>query len=417
VREDAGHDTPVWRAADSAARESYGKLLALLVARSGDVASAEDALADAFAAALTRWPKTGVPQSPEAWLLTTARNRLIDSERHRRTGELVGVELARQLEPAAQWLDDVSEFPDYRLGLMLACTHPAIDAAARTPLILQAVLGFDAARIAAAFVQSPAAVAQRLVRAKRKIRDAGIAMQVAPDVVPPERLEAVLDAIYVAYADGWADPMDANGEGRGLVEEAMRLSRVVVALTDGEPEPLGLLALMLYAESRRTTRRRPDGDYVPLNDQNPSAWDGALIDEAERLLARAGRAERIGRFQLEAAIQSVHAARRRTGGTDWGAIVQLYDELLSRTGSVVVATNRAVALAAVHGPEAGLLALESLRADPRIETYQPYWAARADLCAQLGDRPGAHDAYQRAIGLVTDPSIRRFLLQRSVRDV
>jgi RNA polymerase sigma-70 factor (ECF subfamily) len=403
---------PAWRAAECAARESYGKLLALLAMRSGDVAAAEDALADAFAAALAHWPKTGVPRSPDAWLLTTARRRLIDAERHQRITESAAAELAQQIEPAFAQVDGSSEIPDERLALMFACTHPAIDPAARSPLILQAVLGFDAERIAAAFVQSPAAMAQRLVRAKRKIRDAGISMHVPDALDLPDRLEAVLDAIYVAYADGWGDPAGLSGHERGLSEEAIRLGRLVVALSEREPEPLGLLALMLYADSRRTTRRSDAGDYVPLADQETAEWDGVMIDEAEELLARAARRGRMGRFQLEAAIQSVHAARRRTGTTDWPAIVTLYDALLAITQSVVVATNRAVAVASVDGPAAGLAALDAVRDDRRLETYQPYWAARAELCARIGDTPAAGAAYARAIGLATDPAMRRFLIER-----
>jgi RNA polymerase sigma-70 factor (ECF subfamily) len=296
---------------------------------------------------------------------------------------------------------------------MVACTHPAIDAAVRAPLILQAVLGFDARRIAAAFIQSPDAMAQRLVRAKRKIRDAGIPMHV-PDVrVMPERIDAVLDAIYVAFADGWGNPQDTTMERQGLTAEAIRLARLVAGLADREPEPLGLLALLLYIESRRLAHRPPAGGYVPLSSQDTVAWDGALIDEAEEILDRAGAMGRMGRFQLEAAIQSVHVARRRTGTTDWAALVMLYDELLRITASDVVATNRAVARAAVDGPEAGLADLDRIRAGERVESYQPFWAARAELYSRLGDRAAAQDAYERAIGLASDPDVRRFLMDRS----
>jgi RNA polymerase sigma-70 factor (ECF subfamily) len=256
-------------------------------------------------------------------------------------------------------------------------------------------------------------VAQRLVRAKRKIRDAAIPMHV-PDVrVMPDRIDAVLDAIYVAFADGWGNPQDTTLERQGLTAEAIRLARLVVGLAEREPEPLGLLALLLYVESRRVAHRPAAGGYVPLSDQDPAAWDGALIDEAEEILGRAGSAGRVGRFQLEAAIQSVHAARRRTGTTDWPALVLLYDELMRITGSDVVATNRAVARAAVDGPSAGLADLDAIRTAGRVESYQPFWAARAELCARLGDRAAAHDAYQRAIGLASDPDVRRFLMDRS----
>ncbi|MFI5249252.1 MAG: RNA polymerase sigma factor [Gemmatimonadales bacterium] len=410
----AGRDrqSSAWRAAECAARESYGKLLALLAVRSNDVAAAEDALADAFAAALARWPITGVPSTPDAWLLTAARRRLVDAARHQQAEDRAHAAVAADLGPAITEITEDGGVPDLRLSLMFACTHPAIDPAVRTPLILQAVLGFDARRIAAAFIQSPDAVAQRLVRAKRKIRDAAIPMHV-PDVsVMPERIGAVLDAIYVAFADGWGNPQDATMERQGLTAEAIRLARLVVGLAEREPEPLGLLALLLYVESRRLAHRPAGGGYVPLSDQDPAAWDGALIDEAEEMLRRAGSAGRVGRFQLEAAIQSVHAARRRTGTTDWPALVVLYDELLRITGSDVVATNRAVARAAVDGPAAGLADLDAARAGGRVESYQSFWAARAELLARLGDRAAAHDAYQRAIGLASDPDVRRFLMAR-----
>jgi RNA polymerase sigma-70 factor (ECF subfamily) len=390
-------------------------LLALLAVRSNDVAAAEDALADAFAAALARWPTAGVPTSPDAWLLTAARRRLVDAARHQQAADRAHAAVAADLYPAIVEIEEASDMPDLRLALMFACTHPAIDPAARAPLILQTVLGFDARRIAAAFIQSPDAIAQRLVRAKRKIRDAKISMHVPDMAAMPERLEAVLDAIYVAFADGWGHPHDATMERQGLTAEAIRLARLVVGLAEREPEPLGMLGLLLYVESRRVAHRPAGGGYVPLSDQDPSAWDGALIDEAERLLDRAAVAHRTGRFQLEAAIQSVHAARRHTGATDWPALVLLYDELLRRTGSDVVAINRAVARAAVHGPAVGLTDLDAMQTGGGMATYQPYWAARAEMLARRGNRPAAHDAYQRAIGLASDPDVRRFLMDRSER--
>jgi RNA polymerase sigma-70 factor (ECF subfamily) len=386
--------------------------LALLAVRSNDVAAAEDALADAFAAALARWPTTGVPASPDAWLLTAARRRLVDEARHRQAADRAHAAVAADLHPAIVEIEEASDMPDLRLALMFACTHPAIDPAARAPLILQTVLGFDARRIAAAFIQSPDAMAQRLVRAKRKIRDAKISMHVPDMVAMPERLDAVLDAIYVAFADGWGNPHDATMERQGLTAEAIRLARVVVGLADREPEPLGMLALLLYVESRRVAHRPAGGGYVPLSDQDPSSWDDSLIDEAEGFLDRAAAVHRPGRFQLEAAIQSVHAARRRTGATDWPALVLLYDELLRRTESDVVAINRAVARAAVHGAAVGVADLDVIREGGRVESYQPYWAARAEMLARRGDRAAAHDAYQRAIGLAADPDVRRFLMDR-----
>jgi RNA polymerase sigma-70 factor (ECF subfamily) len=403
----------VHRAAERAARQSYGKLVAYLAARTGDVAAAEDALSDAFAAALASWPTRGVPQTPEAWLLAAARRRMIDMARRRRTREAAADRLLLSVEEAAGMGPE--DVPDWRLRLMFACAHPAIDAAMRGPLILQTVLGLDAAAIAAAFLTAPGAMSQRLVRAKRRIHDAGIPFRLPDRADLPARLDAVLEAIYAAFGAGWPDPGGLDAWRQGLVEEAVWLGRVVVGLLPEEPEGLGLLALMLYAGGRRDARRSADGNYVPLSEQDPELWDAAAIDEAERLLQRASSHDRIGRFQLEAAVQSVHAARRISGRTDWSAILELYDGLLELTGSPVVAVNRAVALGETAGPTTGLAALDELARDPRLAGYQPYWAARADLLARLGRRATADAAYAQAILLEHDAAVRRFLEQRRAR--
>jgi RNA polymerase sigma-70 factor (ECF subfamily) len=406
-----GRDTP-GGAAERVARQSYGKLVAFLAARTRDVAGAEDALSEAFAAALTDWPAKGVPDSPEAWLLAVARRKTIDSQRRHKTGLLAGDHLkliADELEAAAE---EAADIPDERLRLMFACAHPAIDENIRAPLVLQTILGFDAATIGSAFLVAPAAMGQRLVRAKTKIRLAGIPFRVPERTELAERLDAVLDAIYAAFAEGWTDPAGTETRRRNLAKEGLWLGRLVVSLLPNEPEALGLLALMLFAEARRTARRDAGGNYVPLADQNPSLWDRAAIDEAESLLYQASTKGAVGRFQLEAAIQSAHAIRRLSGASDWAAIVQLYDALLMLTGSPVVAINRAIALARIEGPAAGLAALESLQPDPRLGEYQPYWAARADLLAQAGDSAAAREAYDRAIGLESDPAVRRFLQHR-----
>jgi RNA polymerase sigma-70 factor (ECF subfamily) len=409
---------PAHRAAERAARQSYGKLVAYLAARTGDVAAAEDALADAFAAALASWPARGVPQAPEAWLFAAARRRMIDMARRRRTSEAAADRLLLSVEEAAAGMDP-TEIPDWRLRLMFACAHPAIDAAVRGPLMLQTVLGLDAAAIAAAFLIAPAAMSQRLVRAKRRIRETGIPFSLPDRADLPARLDVVLEAIYAAFGAGWPDPVGADprrqGLVQGLVDEAIWLGRVVVGLLPEEPEALGLLALMLYAGARRASRRSAEGDYVPLSEQDPTLWNAAALEEAERLLQRASSLGRIGRFQLEAAVQSAHAARRISGRTDWRAILELYDGLLKLTGSPVVAVNRAVALAETAGPTAGLAALDELARDPRLADYQPYWAARAELLARLGWRAMAAAAYTRAIELEPDPAVRRFLEQRRER--
>ena len=396
-------------AVERAARQSYGRLLAYVAARTRDLAAAEDALAEAFAAALAVWPREGVPRSPEAWLLTVARRRASDTARRRRNAEAGGAALPLIAATLAEASAAASEIPDERLRLMFTCAHPAIEAEARAPLVLQAVLGFDAARIAAAFLVAPAAMSQRLVRAKRKIRDAGIPFAVPGRDELPARLDAVLEAVYAVFAEGWSDPGGTIARSRGLAEEAIWLGRLIVSLMPEEPEALGLLALMLHAEARRPARRDMAGAYVPLAEQDPKSWHADMIEEAEILLLRASQMDRIGRFQLEAALQSAHAARRNIGKTDWAAIVALYDALLAFAPSPVAAINRAVAVGELGGPQDGLAALDALSGDRRLALYQPYWAARAALLARAGDTAAMDDAYSRAIGLEPDPAVRRFL--------
>jgi RNA polymerase sigma-70 factor (ECF subfamily) len=408
VRQD--HEQQARDTAEAVARQSYGKLVAYLAARTRDVAGAEDALADAFAAAIADWPLNGIPDSPEAWLLAVARRKTIDAVRRRRTGEGA----ADQIKLMAEELDSApaSDIPDQRLALMFACAHPAIDSAIRAPLILQTILGFDAASIASAFLLAPATMGQRLTRAKAKIKQAGIPFDVPERTELSERLDAVLAAIYAAFAEGWTDPAGTETRRRNLGSEALWLGRLVVTLLPDEPEALGLLALMLFAEARRPARRDTDGDYVPLAEQDTALWNAALMNEAEMLLLRASRMGVIGRYQLEAAVQSAHGVRRLTGAADWAAIEQLYDALLAMTGSPVVAINRAVAVAETQGPAAGLAALDVLGDDTRLAEYQPYWAARAGLLARMGDAAAARRAYDRAIGLESDPAVRRFLQRR-----
>jgi len=400
-------------AAEAAARQSYGKLVAWLAARTRDVAAAEDALADAFAAALERWPRTGVPDKPEAWLLAVARRRRVDAVRRRLTSEAGRDHLkliAQEME--ARMTDE--DLPDERLRLMFACAHPAIESSVRAPLILQTVLGFDAATIASAFLVSPATMGQRLVRAKTRIRETGIPFRVPERAELGERLDAVLEAIYATFAEGWSDPAGTEMRRRNLATEGIWLGRLVAALLPDEPEALGLLSLMLFAEARRAARRDAAGDYVPLAEQDCALWDHALVDEAEALLGHAATKGAIGRYQLEAAVQSAHAARRRTGYTDWAAIRSFYDALFAIAGSPVVAINRAVAIAEAEGAVAGLAALYVLGDDKRLNDYQPYWAARAGLLAKLGQVSQATEAYDRAIGLERDPAVRRFLQDKRV---
>jgi RNA polymerase sigma-70 factor, ECF subfamily len=398
-------------AAEAAARRSYGKLIAYLAARTRDVAGAEDALAEAFAVALERWPAAGVPERPEAWLLAVARRRGVDALRRRQTGVAARQHLnliAEEIEASAAEHD----LPDERLRLMFACAHPAIDPAVRAPLILQAILGFDAATIASAFLVSPATMGQRLVRAKHRIREAGIPFRVPDRADIGERLGAVLEAIYAAFAEGWSDPAGTETRRRNLSSEGIWLGRLTASLMPDEPEALGLLALMLFAEARRAARRDAAGNYVPLAEQDMATWDTCLIDQAEALLKRAAGLGSIGRYQLEAAVQSAHTTRRLTGLTDWSAISRLYDALSAIAPSPVVSINRAVAVAEAQGAAAGLAELDLIASDRRLVDYQPYWAARAGLLSRLGQARQAAEAYDRAIGLEHDPAVRRFLQER-----
>jgi len=397
--------------AEAVARRSYGKLVAFLAARTRDVAAAEDALSEAFASALADWPTKGCPSNPEGWLLTVARRKVIDMYRGRRRAEIA----SERIQIMAEGLDAAAanaDIPDQRLALMFACAHPAIDISIRAPLILQAVLGLDAKTIASAFLMSPAAMSKRLVRAKDKIRQAGVPFSVPEREELPHRLDTVLDAIYAAFAEGWTDPCGTDLARRDLAEEAIFLSRVVTELLPSEPEALGLLALLLHAEARRPARRNPQGDYVPLAEQNPALWDQQMIAEAESALNRASALRAIGRYQLEAALQSAHVHRCRTGHPNWAEVVQLYDALFAIVGSPVVAINRALAIAELQGASAALESIQAIAADPRIAEYQPYWAARAELLAKAGAHDEARQAYEIAIGLERDPSVRRFLQQR-----
>jgi len=397
--------------ANAVARESYGKLVAFLAVRTRDVAAAEDALSEAFAAALKDWPVKGCPENPEAWLLTVARRKSIDTMRGQRRYELASDEL----ESAAEILQSApleAEIPDERLAMMFACAHPAIDAGIRAPLILQAVLGLDAARIASAFLMSPAAMGKRLVRAKFKIRQSAIPFRVPERTELPARLDAILDAIYAAFTEGWTDPGGVDAARRDLTQEAIFLARLVAGLLPKQAEALGLLALLLYADARRRARRSADGEFVPLAEQDTALWDGQQIGEAEALLRRASALRSIGRFQLEAAVQSAHLDRRRTGRANWVDVVELYDGLFALAGSPVVAINRALAIAEVFGAQAGLDAMPEAGGDVRLAEYQPYWAARAELLSRSGAIAEARKAYEIAIGLERDAAVSRFLERR-----
>ena len=348
----SGDDNGVnaYTAAEAVARSSYGKLVAFLAARTHNVAAAEDALADAFAAALADWTGNGCPERPEAWLLTVARRRIIDSARRRRTAE--AATQAHETRGPIEAAVCETEIPDRRLALLFTCAHPAIDAGIRAPLMLQTVLGLDAQTIASAFLTSPSAMAKRLGRAKEKIRSAGVPFRIPDRDELAGRLESVLDAIYAAFTEGWADANGTDATRRDLTAEVIFLARLVTEMLPEQAEGLGLLSLMLYADSRRRARRSNDGEYVPLDEQDPRLWDSAMMAEAEGLLRRATAIGCVGRYQTEAALQSAHAHRHLSGEENWPEIVQLYDVLFGLTGSPVVAMNRALAVAETEGPTA-----------------------------------------------------------------
>jgi RNA polymerase sigma-70 factor (ECF subfamily) len=297
------------------------------------------------------------------------------------------------------------------LKLLFVCAHPAIDPAMHTPLMLQTVLGLDAARIAGAFLVSPKTMGQRLARAKTKIRDGGIPFEVPQERELPPRLDAVLEAIYAAFGIGWDDMAGVDQRGRDLAEEAIWLARVLLQLMPKEAEVHGLLALMLHCEARRAARRGPDGRFVPLSEQDFQQWSRPLIEEAERHLVEATSRGRTGRFQLEAAIQSVHAERARSGRTEWAAIMLFYEQLIRISPTLGTRTGYAAAVAEAKGPEPGLAVLDAIDLDS-VSGYQPYWAARAHLLQRLGKTSEAADAFDRAIGLAEDPAVRQFLLQK-----
>jgi RNA polymerase sigma-70 factor (ECF subfamily) len=394
--------TDAGAAAERVARAAYGRLVALLAARSRDVIAAEDALAHAFAQALERWPAAGLPANPEGWLLTVARNRLTDQQR-RAVRAPVSALAGEELPDMIAIETDPDAIPDERLKLLFACAHPAIDPTLHTPLMLQCVLGLQAAEIARAFLVAPDAMAQRLVRAKRKIRNAGI-----PFVLPDRhdmapRLGSVLEAIYGAMALDW--PGGASSAS-GLEGEALYLAETVAALLPSEPEAAGLAALVAFSEARAGARL-VEGRFVPLPEQDTELWDVRLISRGEAWLSRAAVSGRVGRFQIEAAIQSAHAARRVTGQVDVEAVALLHEGLWRIAPTEGAAVARALALGDARGPEAGLSALESTVAEP--SRFQPALVARAHLLERLGLRDEAVAALREALALTVEPALRTYL--------
>ena len=392
-------------AAEAAARQSYGRLLAWLAWQWRDVAAAEDALAEAFATALERWPRDGVPAAPDAWLLTAARRQLLMAARRQRLADDPALTVLWPDEHAAA--PDAAALPDTRLRLMFVCAHPAIDAGVHSALMLQTVLGLDAARIASALLVKPEAMTKRLVRAKAKIRATGLRFEEPPADEWPERLASVLEAIYGAYTLHWglADDADA-GE---LAGEARFLAELVAAQLPDEPEALGLVALLWLCEARRPARRTR---FQPLHEQDPRDWDAALIAQADAALHRAATRRSPGPFQLEAAIQAAHTQGRVAGSVPWDGITQLYERLLEIAPTVGARIAHAVALAHArpHARE-GLRLLDAIEPG-RIAAHQPWWAARAHLLAMDGSHADAAAAYGRALALTVEPRLRAWLAQR-----
>lgn len=403
-------------AAERAARTSYGRLVAVLASRTRDIALAEDSLADAFERALRTWPEAGVPDSPEGWLLTVARHRQSDvlrSAARRRSDPLPdGDRLAVASDTTALDEYDPDEIPDRRLELLFACAHPAVDAAVRTPLMLQAVLGFEAARIAEAFALPGPTMAQRLVRAKRRIRDTGIAFAVPDRSQLPARLAPVLEAVYGCFAIDWRGS-SAPTVRESMAGEAQYLAVTLAGLLGDEPEAWGLASLITLSLAR--VPARPATTFVPLDEQDTRAWDSAAIAEGDAYLRRAAAARTegrpIGRFELEAAIQSVHCARAATGVVDHAALGTLHAALVAAAPTLGARVALAAATSRLDGPRAGLAELDAID-DPAATRFQPAWATRAALLAEAGDIAAATVAYEKAISLTTDLPTRRWLEER-----
>ena len=391
--------------AEDVARAAYGKLIAMLASRTGDIIAAEDALADAFVAALKTWPERGIPDKPEAWLLTVAKNRRTDQAR--KDARLVITDEANDMADA-QATDPEDAQLDERLKLMFVCAHPAIDATIRTPLMLQTVLGLEAEQIAKAFLTKPATMAQRLVRAKKKIKSAGIPFVVPEPEAYPERMGAVLEAVYGAYAVDW---LEGDGD---LSHEAFFLSNILVELDPENPEALGLTALIGFIEARRDARVQ-NGVLVPVPEQDTALWDTLLIDRSAGTLAQASLKGQPGRFQLEAAIQAVHAARSVTGKTDWRALSQLYLGLMQTYPSIGGAVSRAAVVAEDAGPGEGLRMLDAIDYDA-LHQYQPFHAVQAHCLSELGRTAEAADAYHSALALCTDDPSKRWL-EKKIADL
>ena len=401
-------------------RREAGRCTATLIRVLGDIDLAEDSVAEAFAVAAERWPVEGVPPNPGGWITTTARNRAIDRLRrestrtdryiaaHRLTADGMEPDDRPELDHLDAFVDVVA---DDQLRLMFLCCHPALAADAQVALTLRLLGGLDTPEIARAFVVPEATLAQRVVRAKRKLRDNHAPYRVPRAAELPNRLHAVLATVYLIYTEGHTATTGDHLSRVELSREAIRLGRVLTALMPDEPEAVGLLALMLLTEARQPARTAPDGSLVRLADQDRTLWDRALIAEGHDLVRACLRRDQPGPFQVQAAIAAVHADAATAAATDWSQVVALYDQLYALRPNAVVALNRAIAVAELDGPAAGLAALSSLDTTP-LDDYQPYFAARADLLARAGRVDAARAAYNRALDLTVNPTERAFLERR-----
>jgi predicted RNA polymerase sigma factor len=407
-----GEPGPAARSASVAARDSYGRLLALLAASTNDLASAEDALADAFERALRTWPSQGVPGNPDAWLLTVARNWLRDEWKSARAQRSVPLAADRDI-PAYITDIDLDSIPDRRLELMLVCAHPAIERAVRTPLMLNTVLGFTAEQVGRAFSMPASTMATRLVRAKKRIKAAGIPFRIPGRADLPARMNSVLEAVYGAYAIDWV----TGPQARALPPEALHLAEVLATLVPGDPEARGLAALIELSAARAPARVAADGRFVPLADQDPSLWNRQLISRAHEHLRAAHARGQLGRFQLEAAIQAVHCARGSDGATDWPALLNLHRILQAVAPSLGSGVALAAVTAEVDGPAAGLARLDALleQSGEQGRRFQPARATRAHLLDRLGRKQEAVAAYDSAISLTHDTAERQYLEHRRDR--
>lgn len=404
-----GAVSPTEQAAIQVARTAYGRILAYLAYKFRDIAAAEDALAEAFASALKNWPLHGVPNSPEAWLMTAAKRNLLQMQRHALVEQDPAATILLVSEDTAA--PELPAFPDERLKLLFACAHPAIEASVRTALMLQTVLGIEADKIATAFLISPSAMAQRLVRAKTKIRLTGIRFEEPEAHDLPERVQAVLEAIYAAFGLAWDDHLDGD-----FADEAIYLADLAAALMPQQAEPAGLLALMLFCDARKAARHvNAPGSaicFVPLHEQDIALWDKTRIDQANQILWHAAGLQQPGPFQLEAAIQSAHCQRLYTGVVPWNSIAQLYEQLLHIAPTLGAQVGHAVAVGESQGPAAALQVLTSIAQQHDVATYAPYWAALAHWQAKHGDAASATASYQTAMRLHRGAAERDYLQSR-----